>query len=135
MELLLSFVKRNSATANVPSRNIYDEFFVAPHECHPNHTSVLTFPLLPTIKEFVDAVSQRSCDNLWLSGLPMKTSTSTQEKEDWMYKILTQECFSCPLVRKLFSKLREVTVFFPRSETEFGLRFSQSISRSEKWAL
>lgn len=100
MELLLSFVKRNSVTANAPSRNIYDEFFEVPHECHPNHSSLLTFPWLPTIKEFLDTVSQISSKKPWLSGLPGRTTSSTQaEKEEWTYKILSQESFSRPLVR------------------------------------
>lgn len=96
LELLLSFVKCNSVTMNIPSRNIYDEFFEVPHECHPNQTSPLTFPWLPTIKEFLDAVSQISCDEPWLSGLPGQTTTFTQE--EWTYKILSQESFSRPLI-------------------------------------
>lgn len=98
MELLLSFVKRTSAAANGQSRNIYDEFFEVPHECHPNRASVLTFPWLPTIKEFLDTVSQKSAGEPWLSGILSNTTAATQEKEDWVYKIMSQECLGRPLV-------------------------------------
>jgi len=72
------------------SRNIYEEFFELPHKCYPNQERVLTFPWLPTIKEFLDAVSQRLLSN---------TTTTTQENEDWLYKIVSQDSFSCPVVR------------------------------------
>lgn len=98
LELLLSFVKRTSAAANVQPRNIYDEFFELPHVCHPNRTSVLTFPWLPTVKEFLDAVSQNITDKPWLSGLLRSTTTTTQENEDWMYKMVCHDCFSRPLI-------------------------------------
>jgi len=98
LELLLSFVKRTSAATNVQPRNIYDEFFELPHECHPNRASALIFPWLPTVKEFLDAVSQNIADKPWLSGLLSSTTAATQENEDWMYKMVSQDCFSRPLV-------------------------------------
>ncbi|KAJ7385466.1 CST complex subunit ctc1 [Desmophyllum pertusum] len=116
LELLLSFIKHNSAAATkAPSRNIYDEFFELPHECHPNTASVLTFPWLPTVKEFLDAVSENSCDKPWLSGLLSNTTTATQEKEEWMYKIVTQECFKHPLILvgclRSYSKTGQLQLF------------------------
>ncbi|XP_078362482.1 CST complex subunit CTC1-like isoform X2 [Oculina patagonica] len=98
LELLLSFVKRTSAATSVHSRNIYDEFFEVPHECHPNRASVLTFLWLPTIKEFLDSVNQKSADKPWLSGLSSNTTTATQEKEDWVYKVMSQECLGRPVI-------------------------------------
>ena len=98
LEQLLSYSRRNSSLNKFPSRNIYDEFFEVPHECHPNKVSELTFPWLPTVKEFLDAVNQKSSDQPWLSGLINHITTSTQENEEWLYKILTQDCFNDPLV-------------------------------------
>ena len=98
LEQLLSFIRHNSASNKVPSRNIYDEFFEVPHECHPNQASELIFPWVPSMKEFLDAVNQKSSDKPWLSGVMGHTTAATQEKEGWMYKILTQDCFNGPLV-------------------------------------
>lgn len=91
-------ITSHSSPRTVPSRNIYDEFFEVPHKCHQNQASELTFPWLPTMKELLDAVDQTSTDKPWLNGLSSRTTTSTQEKGDWMYKILNQECFSGPVV-------------------------------------
>ena len=99
LEQLLFHVRGHSSPCTVLPRNIYDEFFLVPHKCHPNQASELTFPWLPTMKEFLDAVDQKSTDAApWLNGLSSRTTTSTQEKGDWMYKILSQEYFSDPVV-------------------------------------
>lgn len=92
LELLLSFVQRTSAATNVQTRTIYDEFFEVPHQCHPNRPGVLTFPWLPTIKEFLDTVNLKSADQAWLSGVSSNTT------QDWLYNIVTQECLGRPMV-------------------------------------
>lgn len=98
LEQLLSFIRNGSVSNRALPRNIYDEFFEVPHECHPNRISELQFPWLPTVKEFLDAVNQKWAEEPWLNG-QSKHITATQEKEEWMYKILTQDCVSHPVVR------------------------------------
>lgn len=97
LEQLLSFIRDSSVSNRDLPRNIYDEFFEVPHECHPNRISELHFPWLPTVKEFLDAVNQKWAEEQWLNG-QSKHITATQEKEEWMYKILTQDCFNHPVV-------------------------------------
>ena len=97
LEQLLSFIRNGAVSNRALPRNIYDEFFEIPHECHPNRISELQFPWLPTVKEFLDAVNQKWAEEPWLNG-QSKRITATQEKEEWMYKILTQECFNHPVV-------------------------------------
>ena len=97
LEQLLSFIRNGSVSNRALPRNIYDEFFEVPHECQPNRISELQFPWLPTVKEFLDAVNQKWAEEPWLNG-QSKRITATQEKEEWMYKILTHDCFNHPVV-------------------------------------
>lgn len=98
LEQLLTYVKNQTPSSVVPARNIYDEFFEVPHKCHPNEASEFTFPWFPTIKEFLDTLDQKSSNKPWLSGQSVHLTASTQEKKDWMYKILTQDCFDGPVI-------------------------------------
>ena len=100
LERLLFHVKAQSSSRIVPLRNIYDEFFEVPHHCHPNRQRELTFPSLPTLKEFLDAVNEKSCNEPWENGISSQMSSSSQENQDWMYKILTQDFFSNPVVSR-----------------------------------
>lgn len=116
LEQLLSYVKNQTPSSVAPARNIYDEFFEVPHKCHPNEASEFTFPLLPTIKEFLDALDQKSSNKPWLSGQSGHLTASTQEKKDWMYKILTQDCFDGPVVSLRFRLLKFTRTTFHRRQ-------------------
>ena len=100
LEQLLSHVKTQSSSRTVPLRNIYDEFFEVPHQCHPNRERELTFASLPTLKEFLAAINEKSCNEPWLNGILSEMSSSSQEKQDWMYKVLTQDFLSTPVVSR-----------------------------------
>ncbi|XP_068693359.1 CST complex subunit CTC1-like isoform X1 [Montipora foliosa] len=107
LEQLLSYVKSQSSSSVVPSRNIYDEFFEVPHKCSPNQANELTFPSLPTMKEFLDAVQEKISNQPWLNGHSSQTTPPTDEKQDWMFKLINQDCFNPPLI--LVGSLRNST--------------------------
>ena len=82
-----------SSTAANLARNIYEEFIDEPHECYPNRASVLNFAWFPTLREFLDSARQSSSERPWYSGVIASTAGS-QDKEEWLYQILTQDCLN-----------------------------------------